>query len=285
MKHLEGQFKGLRNLNLYYQCWLPSNEFKTILLIVHGLAEHSGRYTNLVNYFVPRGYAVYGFDQRGHGKSDGLRGYVDKFSNFVNDLNTFLSIVHSRQHDARIFMVGHSIGGTIAAAYAIFHQDDFDGLILSGATLKVGAGVSAGVIIAARVLSLLLPKAGLYVIDATAVSRDKGVVSAYVSDPLVYRGKIRARLGIELIKAMETLQRQMPKICLPILVLHGTADQLSDPEGSKILYARVSSRDKTLKLYEGFYHEIFNEPECEQVFADVEAWLATRVKLGQANHG
>ena len=92
MKHLEGQFKGLRNLNLYYQCWLPSNEFKAILLIVHGLAEHSGRYTNLVNYFVPRGYAVYGFDQRGHGKSDGLRGYVDKFSNFVNDLNTFLSI-------------------------------------------------------------------------------------------------------------------------------------------------------------------------------------------------
>jgi len=182
-------------------------------------------------------------------------------------------------------MVGHSIGGTIAAAYAIFHQDDFDGLILSGATLKVGAGVSAGLIIAARVLSLLLPKAGLYVIDATAVSRDKGVVSAYVSDPLVYRGKIRARLGIELIKAMETLQRQMPKICLPILVLHGTADQLSDPEGSKILYARVSSRDRTLKLYEGFYHEIFNEPECEQVFADVEAWLATRVKLGQANHG
>ncbi|MFB0556422.1 MAG: lysophospholipase [Dehalococcoidia bacterium] len=285
MKHLEGQFKGLRNLNLYYQCWLPSNEFKAILLIVHGLAEHSGRYTNLVNYFVARGYAVYGFDQRGHGKSDGLRGYVDKFSNFVNDLNTFLSIVHSRQHDARIFMVGHSIGGTIAAAYAIFHQDDFDGLILSGATLKVGAGVSAGLIIAARVLSLLLPKAGLYVIDATAVSRDKGVVSAYVSDPLVYRGKIRARLGIELIKAMERLQRQMPKICLPILVLHGTADQLSDPEGSKILYARVSSRDKTLKLYEGFYHEIFNEPECEQVFADVEAWLATRVKLGQANHG
>jgi len=285
MKHLEGQFRGLRNLNLYYQCWLPSNEFKAILLIVHGLAEHSGRYTNLVNYFVPRGYAVYGFDQRGHGKSDGLRGYVDKFSNFVNDLNTFLSIVHSRQHDARIFMVGHSIGGTIAAAYAIFHQDDFDGLILSGATLKVGAGMSAGLIIAARVLSLLLPKAGLYVIDATAVSRDKGVVSAYVSDPLVYRGKIRARLGIELIKAMETLQRQMPKIYLPILVLHGTADQLSDPEGSKILYARVSSRDKTLKLYEGFYHEIFNEPECEQVFADVEAWLATRVKLGQANHG
>lgn len=273
----EDQFKGLGNLNLYYQCWLPPDKPKAILLVVHGLAEHSGRYSNLVNYFVPKGYAVYGFDQRGHGKSDGLKGYVERFSYFVNDLNTFLGIVRGRHHDAKIFIIGHSIGGTIATVHAIHHQNEFDGLILSGATLKVGAGVPAGLIIAARVLSLLLPKVGLYVIDATAISRDKGVVCAYVSDPFVYRGKIRARLGIELIKAMETLQRQMSKICLPILVMHGTADRLSDSEGSKILYERANSRDKTLKLYKGFYHEIFNEPECQQVFADVEAWLVPRV--------
>lgn len=247
------------------------------MLVVHGLAEHIGRYSNLVNYFVPKGYAVYGFDQRGHGKSDGVKGYVERFSYFVDDLNTFLDIVRGRHHDARIFIIGHSLGGTITTAYAIRHQDKFDALILSGATLKLGTDVPAGLIIVARLLSLLLPKAGLYVIEATAISRDKDVVSAYVSDPFVYRGKIRARLGIELIKAMETLQHQMPKICLPILVMHGTADRLSDPEGSKILYERANSRDKTLKLYEGFYHEIFNEPECQQVFADMEAWLVTRV--------
>jgi alpha-beta hydrolase superfamily lysophospholipase len=277
MNHIEGKFKGYNNLALYHQCWLPSNEPKTVLLLVHGLHEHSGRYMNLVNHFVAKGYAVYGFDQRGHGKSQGLRGYVEQFSYFINDLNTFLSIVRSEHQDAKIFIVGHSIGGTIATAYAVYHQAQFDGLILSGATLKAGTSISRGLIIIARLLSLLLPKMGLYVIDASAISRDKAIVDAYVDDPLVYRGKIRARLGTELIKVMQILPRQMPKISLPILIMHGTADRLSDPNGSQMLYDGVSSRDKTLKLYDGFYHEIFNEPGHEQVFVDMEAWLAARI--------
>ena len=277
MKHVEGKFKGYKNFNLYYQCWLPSNEPKAVLLVAHGLAEHSGRYINIVNHFVPKGYAVYGFDQRGHGKSQGQRGYVERFSHFVSDLKTFSGIIRSKHRDAKIFIVGHSVGGTIATAYAVHYQDEFDGLVLSGATLKVGASVSSGLIIVARVLSLLLPKMGLDVIDASAISQDKTVVDAYVDDPLVYRGKIRARLGAELIKAIQILLPQMSKIYLPILIMHGTADRLSDPRGSEILYDRVSSRDKTLKLYDGFYHEIFNEPGREQVFADMEAWLVVRM--------
>jgi len=277
MKHVEGKFKGYKNFNLYYQCWLPSNEPKAVLLVAHGLAEHSGRYINIVNHFVPKGYAVYGFDQRGHGKSQGQRGYVERFSHFVSDLKTFSGIIRSKHRDAKIFIVGHSVGGTIATAYAVHYQDEFDGLVLSGATLKVGASVSSGLIIVARVLSLLLPKMGLDVIDASAISQDKTVVDAYVDDPLVYRGKIRARLGAELIKAIQILLPQMSKIYLPILIMHGTADRLSDPRGSEILYDRVSSRDKTLKLYDGFYHEIFNEPGREQVFEDMEAWLVVRM--------
>ncbi len=277
MKHLEDRFEGHRNLSLYYQSWLPADEPRAVLLVVHGLAEHSGRYLNLVNHFVPRGYAVYGFDQRGHGKSPGLRGYVERFSYFVDDLKTFLGMVRNKHRDTRIFIVGHSVGGTIATACAVHHQDDFDGLILSGATLKAGASVSSGLIVVARVLSLLLPKVGLDVIDASAISRDKAVVDAYVNDPLVYRGKIRARLGAELLKAMQILRSQMPKIDLPILIMHGTADRLSNPEGSEILYDRVSSGDKTLKLYDGFYHEIFNEPGREQVFGDMERWLEGHV--------
>ena len=277
MKHVEGKFEGYRNLNLYYQCWLPSNEPKAVLLVAHGLAEHSGRYINIVNHFVPKGYAVYGLDQRGHGKSQGQRGYVERFSHFVSDLKTFSGIIRSKHHNAKIFIVGHSVGGTIATAYAVHYQDEFDGLILSGATLKVGASVSPGLIIIARVLSLLLPKMGLDVIDASAISRDKTVVDAYVDDPLVYRGKIRARLGAEIIKAIQILLPQMSKIYLPILIMHGTADRLSNPRGSEMLYDRVSSRDKTLKLYDGFYHEIFNESGREQVFADMEAWLVARM--------
>ncbi len=277
MEHVEGSFRGQKNFSLYYQCWLPARDPQAVLVVVHGLAEHSGRYTNLVNYFVPRGYAVYGFDQRGHGRSPGPRGYVERFSYFVNDLRTFLDIVRGKHRDAKIFIVGHSMGGTSAAACAVHHQDEFDGLILSGAALKLGASVAPGLIIIARVLSRLLPKMGIDVIDASAISQDETVVDAYVNDPLVYRGKICVRLGIELLEVMQTIGLQMPEIKLPVLIMHGTADRLSDPEGSQLLYERIGSRDKTLKLYEGFYHEIFNEPERMQVLADMETWLATRI--------
>jgi alpha-beta hydrolase superfamily lysophospholipase len=126
-------------------------------------------------------------------------------------------------------------------------------------------------------LSLLLPKLGLIVVDASTISQDKAVVDAYVNDPLVYRGKVRARFGGEMVKIQQELPRQMPEINLPILIMHGTADRLCDPQGSKMLYERVGSRDKTLKLYEGFYHEILNEPGHKQVLADMETWLATRI--------
>jgi acylglycerol lipase len=278
MKHLESQFTGNDNLKLYYQCWLPLDEPKAILLVAHGLAEHSGRYSNLANYFLPKGYAVYGFDQRGHGKSDGVKGYVERFSYFVDDLSIFLRLVHSRHHGVKTFLVGHSIGGTIATACAILHKDEFHGLILSGASLSTPSGVATATIFAARILSLVLPKVGLYVIDAEGISQDRRVVDAYVNDPLVYRGKISARLGIELIKAMGTVNRRISEIQLPILVMHGTADRLSDPKGSQMLYQKASSPDKILKLYEGYHHELFNEPGHEQVLADVESWLKSHIQ-------
>lgn len=276
MKHIEGRFKGYNGLGLYYQYWLPEKEPRAILLVVHGMAEHSGRYANLVEYFVPKGYAVCSFDLRGNGRSDGLRGYVEQFSAYVYDLKTFFDMLRDEYKDTRIFLVGHSMGGTIATVYAIHYQDGIDGLILSGATLKVG-GVSWGLIIVARILSLFLPKIGIYVIDASTISRDKAVVDAYENDPLVYRGKIRARLGVELIKTTQVLSHQMSRINLPILIMHGSADRLSYPEGSELLYQRVGSKDKALKFYEGFYHEIFNEPGCQQVFADMESWLNAHI--------
>lgn len=277
MRHIEGEFPGCQDLKLYYQGWLPSNKPRAILLVAHGLAEHSGCYLNLVNHFVPQGYAIYSFDHQGHGKSPGLPGYIERFSYYINDLQTFGDMVRKKHKDSKFFLLGHSMGGTIAITYAIEHQDGLDGLLVSGATLQVGASISPVMILAAKMLSRLLPKAGLYVIDATAISRDQDAVAAYVNDPLVYRGKIRARLGTEFIKAIQQLPPQMAQINLPILIMQGTADRLSEPKGSQILYQRVSSRDKTLKLYDGFYHEIFNEPGRQQVFADIEAWLDAHI--------
>jgi lysophospholipase len=169
------------------------------------------------------------------------------------------------------------MGGTIATAYAPEHQKELAGLILSGSSLIATASVSPALLAIAGIISALLPKMGVTVLDASTISRDKAVVDAYVNDPLVYRGKLPARMGAELARMWKTLPEQMPKIKLPILIMHGSADQLSDPAGSKLLYERVSSKDKTLKLYDGFYHEIFNEPEHKQVMADVEAWLTARV--------
>ena len=277
MERREGIITGLRNLELYYQCWLPEGELRAVLLVVPGLAEHTGRYTNLVDHFVPKGYAVYGLDHCGHGKSQGLRCHVERFSDYVGDLKTFFDLVRAEHTAAGIFLVGHSMGGTIAAAYAVKYQDELAGLIPSAATVKVGSSVTSVQIVAARILSAVLPKIGVSVLDSSAISRDQAVVDAYDNDPLVYRGKIRARLGAELLRTLQALPQQVPQINLPILIMHGKEDQLSDPEGSKMLYEKVASKDKTLRLYEGLYHEIFNEPERAQVFADMEAWLDIRL--------
>lgn len=277
MEHREGRFQGQKKLNLYYQCWLPDGDARAILLIVHGLFEHSGRYTNLVNYLVPKGYAVYGLDHRGHGKSEGLRGYVEKFSHYLEDLQTFVKIVRRGHGNSQIFLTGHSVGGTIATAYTIDHQHELTGLILSGASLMVASNISPILTALAPMVSRLLPKLGMTTIDAAAISQDQAVVDAYLNDPLVYKGRIRARLGAELIRTYQQLRPRMSWINLPVLIMHGTADRLSESDGSQLLYEQISSTDKTLKLYQDFCHEIFNEPGREQVLADIETWLAARV--------
>lgn len=273
VRHTEGNFLGWQNLKLYYQGWLPKTEPKAILVVVHGLAEHSGRYQPLAERFVPLNYGVFALDHRGHGKSEGLPGYVTRFQDYLIDLETFFRLVRGKYGTAQIFLLGHSLGGTIATAYAIRHQRELAGLVLSGATLKVGDSVSPIMMVLARVLSRLMPKVGLDTIDADAISRDQAVVTAYRDDPLVYRGKIRARLGGELLNAMPEIQAQMSKIKLPVLVMHGSADRLSNPAGSQMIYQGIGSRDRTLKLYQSCYHEIFNEPEREVVMSDLENWL------------
>jgi alpha-beta hydrolase superfamily lysophospholipase len=277
MQHIEGKFAGRNNFSLYWQAWLPEGPPKAILLIVHGIAEHSGRYTNLVNYFVPKGYAVYSFDQRGHGKSDGKRSYIERFSYYVDDLQTFFSLVRTENPNTKIFMVGHSLGSTIALDYTLEHQRELQGLIISGTTLKAGASISRAAILAAKILSVVMPKIGVSALDPGGISRDPAVVAAYVNDPLNYTGKLSARFGVELLKTMDMLQKRLSEITLPILIMQGSQDRISDPSSSKILFDGVSSKDKTMKIYEGFYHEIFNDPERQQVFSDMEAWFKAHV--------
>jgi acylglycerol lipase len=278
MQHKEGKFKGRHNLSLYYQSWLPVEKPKAILLVVHGLAEHSGRYLNLVNHFVPEGFAIYALDHQGHGKSEGLRGYVNGFTDYLIDLKAFFDLVRKENDSAKIFMVGHSMGGLIATSYTVDHQLDLAGLVLSSPTLKVGSSVSRRDILMARICAALLPKMPIAGLDSKSISKDQKVVDAYIKDPLVYNGKIRARLAYEIINAMDgKLTSQMSKIDLPILIMQGNLDRLSNPEGSTRLFKTVKSKDKTLKPFEGLCHELFNEPEREQVLGYMETWLNSRI--------
>lgn len=277
MNHTEGTFKGVRNLDIYYQAWLPEGEAEAVLLIVHGLGEHSGRYTNVVNHFVPLGYAVYGFDHVGHGRSDGPREMVERFTDYTDTLSIYYEMIEGWQTGKPIFLVGHSMGGLITSYYLLEHQSDFKGAVLSAPAVKLSDSISPATIIVGKILSALAPKMGLLALDPQGLSRDPEVVEAYVNDPLVFHDKTPARLAAEILKATQRVMAEVEEIRLPFIVLQGSEDKLVDPGGARMLYERASSADKTIKIYEKLYHEVFNEPERARVLKDVEDWLAAHV--------
>jgi acylglycerol lipase len=277
MKHTEGKFKGVREANIYYQGWAPDGEVKGVLFLVHGLGEHCCRYENHVNYFVPKGYAIYGLDHLGHGKSDGQQEVIDRFSDYTDTLAIYYKMVKGWQTGKPIFIMGHSMGGLISCYYLLDHQADFKGAILSAPAIKVSDNISTTTITMGKLLSVIAPKAGVLALDPTGISRDPEVVKAYVEDPLVFHGKTPARLAAEMLKAMQRVTEEVEKITLPIIVVQGSEDKLVDPDGAQMLYDRAGSKDKTLKIYQGAYHEVHNEPEREIMFKDVETWLASRL--------
>ena len=276
MRHQEGFFQGVRGARIYWQCWLPGGEPKAAILIVHGLGEHSGRYGNVVNHLVPSGYAVYGMDHLGHGKSEGTREYVERFEDLTETLDRYRAVVQQAQPDKPLFLYGHSLGGLIGAYYDLDCHDGLAGAVLSGPLIRVPKNVSPVTVLMGRVLSRLLPKAGVVPLDPTGVSRDPAVVDAYVRDPLVFHGKTPARLAAEMLRAMQRVTAEAAKITLPVILVQGSADRLVNPDDARFLHDAVSSADKTLKVYEGLYHEVHNEPERATVLQDIETWLETR---------
>jgi acylglycerol lipase len=278
MKHEEGFINKNRENKIYHQCWLPDGDVKAVLLVVHGLAEHCGRYKNLVNHFVPLGYAVYGFDLPGHGKSYGKRVYVNRFEDYTQTLNAYLDEVRALHPESPLFLVGHSMGSLVSAVFLTQRQEDFAGAVLSGCgVVKIPDNISPFTILAGKVFSVLMPKLGLIGLDVNSVSRDPAVVRAYVEDPFVHTGKTTARLAAEIVRTMQGIPGQANRITLPILLIQGGSDKLVDPAGAQMLFERVGSTDKTLKIYEGLYHEIFNEPERDQVLGDMETWMESHL--------
>ena len=277
MKHIENTFKQTGVGELYYQGWLPEGDVRAIVVVFHGLAEHGGRYTNVVNQLVPQGFAVYALDLIGHGKSSGERLFVYRFEDLTEPLKSFLDMVKSWQPDKKVFMLAHSMGGLVGTFFLLDHQDELDGAVISGALTKVPDNITPVTMFMAKALSKLAPKVRLAGVDSSGISRDPQEVVAYVNDPLVFTGNTTARMGSEMIRAMERVKAEMGRIKLPVLLLHGGSDYLSDPDASQTLYEGVGSEDKTLKIYEGYYHEIYNDIGKEVPLADVQAWLEAHI--------
>ena len=257
--------------------WRPDGAPRALVAVVHGYAEHSDRYQHVAQRLVASGYAVYAFDLRGHGRSEGRRVLVRAMDEHVADLAAFLARVREREPGLPLYLLGHSMGGTIVTLFLISGHDGVSGAILSGAALQPRRGLSGIISSLFSLLGRLAPRLPLGKLGSETISRDPAVVERYDSDPLVYRGRVPAGTVSALIRATRTIDARMEAITLPLLILHGTSDQLTDPDGSRQLYERVRSNDKTLKLYDGLFHEVFNEPEQDEVLADVVAWLDARV--------
>jgi len=257
MQHQEGWFKGYQDYRLYYQCWLPDGQPRAVLLLAHGYAEHSGRYMNVVNHFVPENFAVYALDHRGHGKSDGERVLVEDFHDYVIDLKTYFDMVRSNNPDKKIFLIGHSMGSMISLAYCLEYQNELAGLVTSGGGLSRPGDAP-----------FQAPPKGA-ALSVAMLSRDPAVIKAYVDDPLVYHGPIPANHPVG--RMASKLAVEVGQIKLPVLIMAGAGG----PDGarSQVLFDLIGSQDKTFKPYAGLLHEIFNEPEFPQVMADMQQWL------------
>jgi alpha-beta hydrolase superfamily lysophospholipase len=271
----QDRLRGARKLSIFWQSWIPEQPPGSVVVISHGASEHSDRYRHVAERLVAAGCAVYALDHRGHGRSQGPRALIDRLGNAVADLDALIVLASAEHPGLPTYLIGHSMGGAVALSYAIEHQDRLAGLILSGPLAALEAAPAIQRLIA-RALSALVPRLPLFPIDASQISRDPAVVAAYEQDPLVYHGKLPVRTVAELAAAIDSFPERLPAIVVPTLIMYGTADSLCPPQGSLLINARISAPDKTLKAYEGLYHEIFNEPERQQVMDDLVAWLAAR---------
>ncbi|MGC4962345.1 lysophospholipase [Gordonia sp. DT218] len=268
----ERSFRGRHGETITYDVSRPEGGPRGTVVIAHGLGEHGRRYRHVVERLVGAGYLVAVPDHLGHGRSGGKRLRVQRFSDYTDDLGTVLDQVAIG--DLPTFLIGHSMGGCIALDFALEHQDRLDGLVLSGAAVVPGDDLSPVAVKLAPLLARVAPGLPTTALDSANISRDPQVVATYDTDPLVTRGKIPAALGGAMLATMGSFPRRLPGLHIPLLVLHGSADALTSPAGSEMVDRLAASSDKTLTIYDGLYHEIFNEPERDQVISDVLGWVA-----------
>jgi acylglycerol lipase len=263
-------------LTLATRSWMPHDRPKAAVLLVHGISEHSGRYAHVAARLLLHDYAVFAYDHRGHGRSEGTpRAYIDRFETLVEDLRRVVQWVEAEAPGLPLFLLGHSMGGAIVARYvAEFGSEGLAGVILSSPALRIPENYPLRRF--AGIASRLLPRVAFPSPNRGWLSRDPAVARAWDDDPLTFKGGTRPRTGFLLLHACADLLDHAEAFNAPLLLFHGTADRITDPEGTRALYEAAPAEDKTLTLYEGGYHETMNDLEKERVLDDLTAWLDAR---------
>ena len=268
-------FEGVGGLKIAATSWHPSGTPRAVMVLIHGFNAHSGYMAWPGEQCAARGLAAYALDLRGRGESEGERFYVEKFSDYLTDVNTLVSQARSEYPGLPIYLLGHSAGGVIAASYVFEHQHEIAGLVCESFAFDVG--LPHLVQLALEGVGYLAPHVHVFSLKNEDFSRDPHAVKRMNNDPLIAKESQPAETAAEMLKAAERLKANMPAFTVPVLIIHGTADKATRPAGSQYFYDHAGSADKTLRLYDGHFHDLLNDVDKEKVMSDVQAWLDARI--------
>ena len=266
---------GVSGLSIFFRSWRPARRAEAAIVIVPGFNAHSGYYEWVAEELVGQGLAVYALDLRGRGKSDGERFFVQAFEDYVRDVEAVMAVVRSREPGLPVFMLGHSAGGVVSCLYTLDHQGELAGLVCESFAHEIPA---PGFVLAVfKGLSHIAPHAHILHLPNESFSRDPQAVEAMNNDPLIAHETQPTQTMAAMVRADERLKKEFPLITLPLLILHGTADKNTNPSGSQHFYDAAGSTDKTLKLYEGGFHDLLNDMDKEAVMLDIKSWIDLRM--------
>ena len=268
---------GKLGSGLFYRSWPVNDQASAVVLISHGLGEHSGRYEHVAAAFNAAGLHVFALDHLGHGQSPGKRAFVSRFSELTDGVAELRAHIATECPSMPVYLVGHSLGGLIAASTVLDAAQDYAGLLMTGPALGVPTPPPAWQVLLLRVFSAVAPGLKALELDANAICRDPAVVEDYVADPLVHHENIPARMVVSLFDEGARVMASAKDISLPVLLLHGAEDQLTSASASTEFVDMLASSDKQCTIYDGMYHELFNEPEQEAIFKTCCEWISARI--------
>jgi acylglycerol lipase len=276
MDHYALTLRSKDGLQLYVQGWEPMGNVRAVICLLHGLGEHCGRFAHLARFLLPSGYAVISFDLRGHGKSEGTRGHFPSIDVVMQDIDALILTARKRYPDVTVFLYGHSLGGILALYYVLRSKPDLAGVVVTSPGLRTALENQKVKIALARLLVIFAPSMTLPTgLDPRSLSRDAKVVRDYVQDPLVH-DRASSAFAVTMLQAIKWTYQHACEFQLPLLLMHGTADRLAYCKGSQEFAAYVQG-DLTIKLWDGLYHELHNEPENGEVYAYILQWLEKHV--------